>query len=409
MNLPCKASSYARLTALCTAVYFISYISRINLSAVMVEMVHSGFAAKHTVALALTICSVTYGAGQVLSGWLGDRWKPQNVILMGFLLTAAINLSVSALQDARYLAVFWAINGLAQACMWPPLLAIMTRHFSQEEYSRACVWVTWGSAFGTIAIYAGAPFVIRLLNFRWVFAISGSAALVIAVIFKLLYERWFSHTESVPIQILRTNTSETTVRADRSVYLLMGVLMLSIVVQGALRDGVTNWMPTFVSESFRLDSSSAILTGVLLPIFQILCSDLASRLYRKGIRNAVLCGGVLFGAGFVTAVLLALVMDRSVIPGVVLMAMLAGCMHGVNFILVSMTPPYFRKYGHVSFVSGLLNSCTYLGSAVSTYGIAWISEAFGWNRTVILWAVLAAIGTLLCLAITKQWQRFTGE
>jgi len=44
---------YIRLTALCTAVYFISYVSRINLAAVMVELIHSGFAEKTDVALAL--------------------------------------------------------------------------------------------------------------------------------------------------------------------------------------------------------------------------------------------------------------------------------------------------------------------------------------------------------------------
>ena len=41
------------LALLCAMVYFISYISRINLSAVMVEVVSSGFAPQTTAALAL--------------------------------------------------------------------------------------------------------------------------------------------------------------------------------------------------------------------------------------------------------------------------------------------------------------------------------------------------------------------
>ena len=59
---------FVGLTALCTAVYFTSYISRINLAAVMVELIHSGFTGKQAGALALTVCSVTYGLGQLLSG-----------------------------------------------------------------------------------------------------------------------------------------------------------------------------------------------------------------------------------------------------------------------------------------------------------------------------------------------------
>jgi len=173
---------YVRLTALCTAVYFTSYISRINLAAVMVDLIQSGFAEKTAVALALTVCSITYGLGQILSGWLGDRYKPQNVIVMGFLLTGAMNLGVAFLQNPALLAALWAVNGLAQAFMWPPLLAVLTSHFTQDEYSRSCVWVSWGSSFGTIAVYALSPPLIQLGSFRTVFAVCGSAAWIMALV-----------------------------------------------------------------------------------------------------------------------------------------------------------------------------------------------------------------------------------
>ena len=183
---------FVSLTALCTAVYFTSYLSRINLAAVMVELIQSGFAGKQAGALALTACSVTYGLGQLLSGWMGDRFKPQNIILLGFLLTAAMNLGVMMLETARLLPVLWAMNGLAQACMWPPLVAILTNHLNQQEYSRACVWVSQGSAVGTIFVYACSPVLIRLGSFRTVFGFSGTAALVMALIWKGIYDRWFS-------------------------------------------------------------------------------------------------------------------------------------------------------------------------------------------------------------------------
>ena len=112
-----RKSAFIKLTALCTVVYFTSYISRINLGAAMVELVASGFAPENTVALALSICSVTYGAGQILSGWLGDKFKPQSVIFVGFLITACMNLAVSMLPDPRFLSVVWAMNGFAQALM----------------------------------------------------------------------------------------------------------------------------------------------------------------------------------------------------------------------------------------------------------------------------------------------------
>ena len=49
----------------------------------------------------------------------------------------------------------------------------------------------------------------------------------------------------------------------------MALVMVAIVLQGALRDGVTTWMPSFISETFHLSSEVSILSGVCLPLFAI--------------------------------------------------------------------------------------------------------------------------------------------
>ena len=398
---------YIRLTALCTAVYLISYVSRINLAAVMVELIHSGFAEKTDVALALTVCSVTYGGGQVLSGWLGDRCRPQNVILTGFLLTAAMNLGVCILQTPAFLTPLWAVNGLAQAFMWPPLLRILTSHLTQEDYSRACVWVSWGSSFGTMAVYALSPLLIRMGSFRTVFLCSGMAALTMALVWKTRYEKLFGDRapqKAVPVQAEAPGAEPMTGR----VFLLMGAIMVGIMLHGALRDGVTNWMPTFVSESFGLDSSSAIYTGVLLPVFAMLSIKVASWLYQRLLPNEATASGVFFAAGCGASLLLTVLMEGSMVTSALLMAFVVGCMHGVNYTLVTMTPTYFRRYGHVALVSGVLNGATYVGSAVSTYGIALLSEHWGWHGTGLLWAVMAGAGAVLCFLMAGAWKKFKG-
>lgn len=394
------------LTALCTGVYFTSYVSRVNLAAVMVELIQSGFTGKQAGALALTVCSVTYGTGQLLSGWMGDRFKPQNIILLGFLLTSSMNLGVSLLQNPSVLPVLWAVNGFAQACMWPPLLAILSAQLSQEEYSRACVWVNQGSAVGTIFVYACSPLLIRLGSFRTVFAFSGITAFAMAAVWKISFERIFGAASSDAGSRDTVAEQERAEPFHRTGLLLMGLLMASIVLQGSLRDGVSNWMPTFVSESFGLDGSSAILTGVLLPIFQIPCTALASRLQRKRIPNETTAAGMIFLVGAAASVLLSLFMERSVLITAILMALLVGCMHGINYMLISLAPRQFRRFGRVSLVSGALNSCTYIGSALSTYGIALLSEQLGWQRTSLIWALIAGLGAVLCLSISKKWMKF---
>ncbi|MCI6291577.1 MAG: MFS transporter, partial [Clostridiales bacterium] len=75
-------------------------------------------------------------------------------------------------------------------------------------------------------------------------------------------------------------------------------------------------------------------------------------------------------------------------------------------VLICLTPPYFSRYGKISFMSGLLNSCTYVGSALSTYGIAVLLQNRGWNATMIAWYAIAMVGLALCVLFARAWARF---
>lgn len=398
------------LVILCTAVYFVSYVSRINLGTVLVEIISSGYAPKAVAALALTACSITYGAGQLVSGYLGDKFKPHNIIFIGFIITALMNICVGTIGTGSQLVVFWAINGFAQAFMWPPLVKILSSLLTDDDYKKACVKVSWGSSCGTVAMYLLAPVIIKVWDVRLVFIISGVLAVIMGFVWKSIYERYKPFKQSeIKVNTSSKNTTRDvtqTARFDKASIVLLAFIMVSIMLQGSLRDGVTNWTPTYISEIFKLDSSVSILTGVILPIFSLLSFTFVSYLNRKFIKNELVCAGVTFGVGAVSAVLLLLIGGDNVAISLLLLALLVGSMHGVNLILVCMIPAHFAKFGRVSFISGLINSCTYLGAAVSTYGIALFTDSFGWNKTIVLWSIVAFAGAMICILISKKWIEF---
>ena len=61
----------------------------------------------------------------------------------------------------------------------------------------------------------------------------------------------------------------------------------------------------------------------------------------------------------------------------------------------SNSPGFFAKGGNVSFYTGLLNSCTYIGSAISAWVIPLASENAGWDAAIGLWAIIACAGLVL--------------
>ena len=171
-----------------------------------------------------------------------------------------------------------------------------------------------------------------------------------------------------------------------------------------LRDGVTTWMPTYIDETYKLGSAMSILSGVILPIFSISCFILVSALYKK-VTNPVTCATIMFLIGVASSVALVFIPTTNAIFSILFMAILTGAMHGVNLMLICMIPPVFSKTGKVSTVSGILNSCTYVGSAIFTYGIAYIAENLGWNFTLITWLIIASLGALTCAICIKPWKK----
>ena len=381
--------------------YLISYVTRINYGAVISEICAAENMQKSLVSLALTMSAVTYGTGQLISGFLGDRSNPKRLIFGGLLLTAATNLIIPVCTSPYQMAAVWAVNGFAQAFMWPPLVKIMATLFTSEDYKKACVIVTWGSSFGTIAVYALSPVCISLFGWRGVFAVSAFFAVLMSVIWmkKCRFENSSTH-------FVTNKITETNEKFGVKYLVLMGLIMFAIVLQGILRDGVTTWMPSYISETFNLDRRAAILTGVILPVFSIGAIQLTSVIYRKFIKSELMLASVVFFAGFISALLLFSVNGKSAPFSILFSAVLTACMYGVNIVMTCMVPPYFAKYGNISFMSGLLNFCTYIGSAASGAGLALFSEKFGWSATIVLWAVIALSGGLICLAVTKPWNKF---
>lgn len=393
---------------LCAAVYFASYVSRISFGALILEIIRAEGYPKPSVSLAVTVSSITYGIGQLASGWLGDRVSPRRLIFIGLLGSAGMNLLIPFCPGTGTMAAVWGVNGFLQALLWPPLVKLMTDLFTEEVYRRASVRVSWGSSLGTIAVYLTVPLCILWSNWRSVFFLAaalcaGMAALWLVcsgIVEKRLGYR--SVLQETPRQVRSALPGEGKMPAGM-LPILFGI-MTAIVCQGAIRDGVTTWMPSFIAETYHLGSTVSILAGVILPLFSIVCFQIALRLYNRGNGNELRLSGLIFSVGVACAICLRLTISYHAAMSAALSAVLTGCMHGVNLLLICMIPPHFAKYGGVSTISDMLNACTYIGSALSACGSAYCSERFGWNAVILLWTIITLLGAAVCLAFSRKWE-----
>ena len=397
MELSTRKKQVARIGLLFTLAYMVSYLTRINFGAVISEMESDTGISRKLLSLSLTGSFVTYGIGQILSGILGDKISPKKLISLGFLATTLMNIAIPFCKSPYLMLAAWCINGFAQSLMWPPMVKLMSAKLTDEEYTAVSIKVSWGAQIGTILIYLISPLFISLSGWRAVFVFS-------SVTGALMLLAWNKFAIDIPRSELKT----TEKRRGGARMLLSPVvlaIMLAIVLQGSLRDGIQTWTPTYVSNIYGLTNEISILTGVILPIFAVLCFEATSLVYGKLIKNPVFCAGILFAGGLLSSVGLSLSTGKNAVLSLIFLALLSGFMHGVNLLLVCMVPAAFKKYGNVGAASGIINSCTYVGSAVSTYGIALLSEDYGWDLTILVWVAIALVGTSICLICSRPWKK----
>lgn len=403
-----KKTDITLLAALGWMIYFSSYITRINFGAVLVEFISVEGVLKSEASVITTVLFITYGVGQLVSGYLGDRISPRWLIFTGLTVAVVSNILLPLVSpNIPVMAVIWGVNGMAQAFMWPPLVKILTSALTAEDYARIVPGISTSSAMATIAVYLVSPLIIGVASWKAVFVVAATIAMAAAVIWlvvsgKLLKDVDFNLAGGKK-QISQEPQEKTPL--DKAIWTLIPVILVGIAVQGMLRDGITTWMPTFISETFDMGSSVSILTGVALPIFHMIVSMCTYWILKKMKHNVFNCMAMFFAVTMVLLLMLPLFGMNSMILATLLIAMSIGAVHGINALQTCYLPATFSNTGNVSFLAGMLNSATYVGSALSTYLFAVISEKMGWNATIISWIIFAGSGlvlTVICMLFLKR-------
>ena len=405
---------YILMTALACLLYFTSYVTRLNYNASLADIVESAVLSKSEAGIVSTALFFSYGAGQIVSGILGDKVRPQWLILAGLILTIACNAVFPLFSSVAPMTAVWTVNGFAQALFWPPLLKLLTQYIPAEKFSLACFAIVAASQIATIVIYLLVPLVLVTLNWKSVFFLAAGFAAAVAAVWivglRTVQARYPAPAMPEKANLTADEKGESEENKVRLAPLLIGsglaFVLVAIAAQGFLKDGLTTWMPTYFAEVFGMETSASILMNVALPVCSIAGVYVITLLYRRFFRNEVKVASVCFAAAAGLSCLLYFFPDRSAAFTLVLSALIVCLMHGINLMLITYAPGRFAASGKVSTVSGITNAATYVGSALSSYGIALIAEKAGWSNTILSWIFIALGGAAVCILCIRRWARF---
>lgn len=398
------------LFLLCWVAYFSSYLGRLNYSSAMPSIMDDGVFTLSQAGMISMIYFFAYGGGQFCNGLLGDKLKPELMIFAGLFLSGIANLLMGMVSLYPVMAVVWGINGYTQSMIWPPVIRIFAEKFTYERKRKYSVDITSSMAVGTLMAYFLSACALKLFQWHAVFYLAAGILLCIAVVWIAGYRSITRENDEEELRKKEAGkpAGEIAVSGDRQSFgaLLVGSGLIAIVfpvmIHGILKDGITQWVPTYIYNSFDVSASFSVIITMILPLINLSGAYLAHFCSKRHPDQEVRTSALFFGAATAALMGLYLFGSRQVILTAVLFAIITASMMAVNTLYVNMIPLHFEASGRVSTVSGFLNSIAYLGSAISTFTIGVMVEKAGWSVTIASWTVITGVAFVVCIWLKRK-------
>lgn len=386
--------------------YFSTYVCRLNFSAAMPELQAGEIFSASQMAAVSSVFFIFYGIGQCVSGIIGEHADTRWMVFIGAFVSACSNLALFFTHNYISLCILWAINGIAQSMVWSPILKLASLNFAENERLKFGIDMSTTVPIGTVLSYFISLLTLAFLPWHYVFLTCGLFELCVALI-------WICGTRKGYItKSPKTETKDAAapVSAGETMRVLLRsgalLLLIPIIMQGTLKDSVTQWVPSFFSGTFGTSTAFSLALTMLLPIVNVTGAYFAKAV-NKRLHNEVATSLVFFAGSLLFLGGLRLFGTRSMPLALLSMAAVTNCMFAVNVMLITLVPLRFSATGRVSTIGGLLNAAAYIGCGALNMAAGKILETTGgWNALFILWFILAVVAIAVSAVCIPLWRRF---
>lgn len=377
---------------LCWLAYSATYICRLNFSSVIPSLISGNVLSENLIASVSSAFFICYGLGQIVSGIIGDRLDTKYMVFCGVLLSSISNILIFFFHSYPLLLTLWAANGLFQSLVWSPILKLASLQYDEETKDKFGMQMSTTVPVGTVLSYAVSLLTMLFLPWKYVFLVCG--IILAAVSFVWLFGTGKLHLNG------KDTAKKESVKLGKSVKILIcggvPVLLIPIIVQGTLKDSVTQWVPEFFSSQFGSGVAFSLLLTMVLPIINVSGAFIAEKVNNK-LHSEAKTSAVFFAASFIFLIFLFISAGKSLILSLISMVVVTNCMFAVNVMLITIVPLRFAKHGNVSTAAGILNATAYIGCAAMNQVAGELLQSRTWNSVIIFWLALSVIATLFCL------------
>ncbi len=400
MNFKFSSKTSRNLFVLIFLAYAFSYIGRKLYGACMEDICLSLCMTKRFAGYISTGYLLCYGVGQLVFGFVSDHVSPKKLIALGLFGAGLCNILTGVSSNPIQFLVFWSLNACFQSMLWSPTVRAIALWIPHEDYTIAGTNIGVALPVGTLGCYLVSSFSLKFLSWRFAFAIAGIMIIVMAVVWLLC-----NNERAVPIRLEKSKETKHPLKMIYFYIITCGTIsvIFAILCNGILKDGMTDWISSFLSENYFISSADSALLLTLLPITNISGNYIATWIDKHFTHNELSCSGILFF--FASICVFLILISKNAILSAILFAFVCSLMGGINNELLTFIPLHFADVGASGFLTGLFNSFSYFAAAASGLVAGSILEISSWTCLIVFWALISALGIPICFIGSKQWER----
>ena len=202
---------------------------------------------------------IAFGAGSLLSGWLGDRWSRRHMMVLFFIGMGLALIGVGLTQTPTQLGIGLLAIGLVASIYHPVGTAMLTAHAEQvgRELGINGVWGNLGVALS--ALVTGV--LVEFAGWRTAFILPGILCLILGWMF-------FMHVKHAPSPAKAAGATKARV-SRKAMVLVIASLVITVLASSTTFNAVTVAVPKLFEERLSALTSSPAKLGVIAAVVYV--------------------------------------------------------------------------------------------------------------------------------------------
>lgn len=390
----------------CFGAYAACYFGRTILSAIMPQMIESEIFSRNALASMGSCYFFSYGIGQLINGFIGDKIKARLMVFIGLLLAGIDVIAFGLNSTVIGGMILWGMCGFLLSMLWGPITKIVAVNTNETTGQLVLTLLNVASILGAMLAYLAASFVSDFEAWRPAFMIAGGALIITAVVWYFMIKRLESNSD--------INESQSTKKSGLSKSVLNIMLdnaflpmIIVVMINGIIRNAVDFWIPTYIAEELGASPRMASLFAGVLPFVNVVGTFAGVYFYRVTKNNEFLTYIVSFAGAAAAFLFMWFIGGKVMLLSIIFLFCASALMSSACNIIFSAYVIRFKYTGNISTITGLLNFLSYIAASFAGILFGSTIENIGWNSTVFIWmaiSILGAVAGYMCIAAERKRQ-----